>query len=130
MSRHDQRGVSMMAIILFGTLSLSVVLLNAIAINIDQNTHAQSGRKTAVGFCGQPHPNLPAGCQVSEVYNCGDHYLLKNNCLGTGDIVLDINGKFVNWCGYASLDGPATSCQAYWRDAKGQDCRLTKNLCI
>lgn len=126
----DQRGLTMTAIILFGTLSLSVVLLNAIAINVKQSEQMHQGKDVALGYCGQAHPNLPTGCLVTEVYNCGDHYLLKNNCLGTGDVAIDKYGNFMNWCGFASLDGPSTSCQAYWQDPQGRDCRQTKNLCL
>ncbi|MFH1207870.1 MAG: hypothetical protein V1668_04750 [Patescibacteria group bacterium] len=125
----DERGVGMQAIILFGTLALAVVLLNGIAINVKQNEAVQSGKSIAVGYCGQTHDNLPPGCTITEVYNCDSHYILKNNCLGTGDIILSASGAFQTWCGYTSLDGAPVNCQQYWFDAQGHDCRLTKNLC-
>lgn len=125
----DQRGVGMQAIIIFGTLVLAVVLLNGIAITLKKNEAVKSGRDVAVGYCGQTHQKMPTGCKVIEVYNCSDHYLLINNCLGTGDIVLSSKGAYQAWCGYASLDGAPVSCQPYWFDPQGRDCRLTKNLC-
>ncbi|MFA6553768.1 MAG: hypothetical protein WCT27_05055 [Patescibacteria group bacterium] len=127
--QQDQRGVGMQAIILFGTLALAVVLLNGIAINVKQNERAQSGKSTARGYCGQPYEKLPAECSITEVYSCGTHYLLKNNCLGTGEVVLAANGAFQAWCGYTALDGTPVSCQSYWLDSQGNDCRLTNNLC-
>lgn len=125
----DQRGVGLQATILFGTLVLAVVLLNGIAINVKQNEKAQNGKSIAVGYCGQTQKNLPPECTITEVFSCGDHYVLKNNCLGTGDVILTGGGAFQAWCGYTSLDGAAVSCQPYWRDPQGRDCQLTKNLC-
>ncbi len=125
----DQSGVGMQAIILFGTLALAVVLLNGIAIKVKQNEKAQKGEEVAIGYCGKAHEKLPAECSVIEVHRCGANYLLINNCLGTGDIVLNHTGGMEAWCGYTSLDGTTVSCQQYWFDSQGNDCRLTKNLC-
>jgi hypothetical protein len=127
--QKDERGVGMQAIILFGTLALAVVLLNGIAINVKQNEAVQDGKEIAIGYCGRTHQKLPPECTITEVFDCGDHYLLKNNCLGTGDIALATNGSFQAWCGYTSLDGAPVSCQPYWLDPQGRDCQLTKNLC-
>jgi len=126
----DQRGVTMMAIILFGTLALSVVLVNSIAIKTNQQQHATRGKSVVVGYCSHTQSSLPPECTISEAYACGDHYMLRNNCLGTGDIVLDSHGAFVAHCGFTSLDGTAPSCTAYWTDPSGQDCHNHKNLCI
>ncbi|MDD5040318.1 MAG: hypothetical protein PHY34_04175 [Patescibacteria group bacterium] len=130
---RDRRGVQAVSIILFGLLALSVVLLNAISITVNQRKHAaameRSGETAAISFCGTAHSRFPEQCLVARAYQCGGTYILQSNCIGVGEVILDKNGDFLKWCGYATLDQTAPDCGRYWMDAQGRDCTATKNLC-
>ncbi|MBI5037239.1 MAG: hypothetical protein HZC01_00815 [Candidatus Kerfeldbacteria bacterium] len=120
-------GISARWIILFGLLALSLVLLNGIAINVNQ---ANPDKEIAERFCGQRHAQYPIECQVDQVFGCADHYVLRSTCVGVGDVVVKASGETILWCGYTTFGGAESpSCDAYERIAAGQTC-LTHNLCI
>ncbi|MFH0804891.1 MAG: hypothetical protein V1916_01705 [Patescibacteria group bacterium] len=126
---RNQRGVSALFITLFGLLALSVVLLDGIAVSAQQRREAQAGTRVATNNCGQMHVVFPAQCPITAVYRCGGRYILRTDCVGVGDVVLDSRGGYQGWCGYTSFDGPSPTCQGYNTDHTGTDCTKGTNLC-
>ncbi|MFA5135149.1 MAG: hypothetical protein WC505_05210 [Patescibacteria group bacterium] len=131
--RHDNRGISAVAIILLGMMALSVVLLDGISINLKQKEEARAavaaGLQRAVALCGNPAERLPEDCPIVAVYQCDANYILTSDCMGVGDVLLSGSGEYVAWCGYASIDTAVRECGRYWLDAEGNDCTLGNNLC-
>lgn len=114
-------------IILFGLLALSVVLLNAIAITINQHN---DGDVVAQRYCGQSHQRYPLDCTIDGVFDCSDHYVMRSTCFGVGDIIVDQHGTFIDWCGYAVFGGSQSgSCDRYEIDPQGNRCAIANNLC-
>jgi len=130
----DNLGVSSFGIMLLALLVLTVVLVDGIAISMRKNEQAnadlKSGEQTAVGYCSQSHEIFPEQCKISRVYKCNEYYILRTGCIGVGDVILNSQGKYANWCGYTSLEGDAPECGQYWIDVYGQDCTETNNLCL
>ncbi len=114
-------------IILFGTLALTLVLLNGIALTLDRQ---QPSGDLADQYCQANYERLPSTCPITAVYDCQSHVVLRSgNCPSVGDIILDTDGSFIEWCGYATLgpDAPP-DCQPYYRTPSGADCLVT-NVC-
>lgn len=132
--RSEQSGFPGMWIILLGLLALSAVLLDGIAITLQkaeaERSRERSGREIAVSYCGRPHERHPETCSIAEVYHCDSHFLLRTTCPGVGDVVLDSDGHYLDWCGYNSLDGPAPTCSRYVIQPDGAVCTQTTNLCL
>ncbi len=120
-------GVSPRWIILFGTLALTLVLVNGIMLTLaDQADH---GTSVAAQYCGQSHERFPVECSVTGVYDCDSHYVLQSDCIGVGEVVLDREGTMIAWCGYTAFDAPTSpSCIKYNRTPEGTNC-VTTNLC-
>ena len=117
-----------MSIILLGLLSLSVVLLNGISITINQKN--ASREKIISAYCFNGSNLYPPGCNITKINRCGNNYILGSDCLGVGNIIVNNDGKILDWCGYTSFDStPAPDCSNYQVDARGNNCLLTKNLC-
>lgn len=126
---HDNRGVTGLTIILFGLLTLAVVLLNGIAMTAQGKAHQRAQEQKVAGYCSQTHEKLPPECRITEVFRCGERYILRSNCLGVGDVIVGREGQLVTWCGYSSLNAPSQDCRPYLSDKKGRDCTKTNNLC-
>lgn len=130
----DNRGVTAYSIMLLALLVLSLVLLNGIAITLKQNQKTQAnipiGLETAVNYCGITHRIFPSECIINRVYECDGNYILRSGCLGVGDVILDKDGDYANWCGYTSLEGALPNCGDYWIDVTGKDCTKSNNLCL
>mgnify|MGYP001571134013 CR=1 FL=1 len=127
----NQRGITMVSIILFGLLVLSVVLVNYISINTKRISWLESHKaeRIATSYCGHPFPLLPEECPITAVFRCGKQAIMRNNCLGTGEALINERGKFVALCGQTTFGSVTTSCGTYWQDSQGTDCRATNNLC-
>jgi len=131
---NDNRGVTAFAIMLLALLVLTLVLLNGISISLNKKNQAQTnivaGEEIAISYCGNSHQIFPPGCLISRVYECDGNYLLRSGCLGVGDVILDKDGEYANWCGYTSLEGKPSNCGEYWIDVHGDDCTESNNLCL
>jgi len=132
--RKNNYGVSSFAIMLLALLVLTVVLVDGIAISVKKNEEAKAGIMTgeqiALNYCSQSHEIFPVQCKISRVYKCDEYYILRTGCIGVGDVIINNNGEYVNWCGYTSLEGEAPECGQYWIDIYGQDCTENNNLCL
>ena len=134
MKTSNQKGISIISIILFGTLVLAVVLANGIIFNVNEEKRAkainalETGKTKAVSYCGSFHELLNKDCQIVTVYKCGQKYILRSNCFNEGDIILDYNGDFIRLC-YFETEDSSSACYYYWLDEAGRDCTLTNNLC-
>ncbi len=130
----NNRGVSSFAIMLLALLVFTVVLIDGIAITVRKNEQARTGIKSgeqiAMDYCDQMYEIFPEQCKISRVYMCDEYYILRTGCIGVGDVIINNQGKFINWCGYTSLDGEAPECGEYWIDVYGQDCTENNNLCL
>lgn len=130
---YDKRGISAVAIILLGLMALSVVLLDGISINLKQKEQARAaevaGKQRATALCGNVAEQLPRECPIIEVFQCDASFILRSNCIGVGDILLNSKGEYVAWCGYTSIDTEVRECGRYWINDNGDDCMLSNNLC-
>ena len=130
----DNRGVTAYSIMLLALLVLALVLLNGISISLKNNEKARASVKTgtdvAINYCGATHQIFPRECIITRVYECDGNFILRSGCLGVGDVILNKNGEYANWCGYTSLDGELPNCGEYWLDVYGQDCIESNNLCL
>lgn len=130
----NNKGVSSFAIMLLALLVLTVVLIDGIAISIRKNEEAKagikSGEKIATDYCSQKHEIFPEQCTITHVYKCNEYYILRTSCIGVGDVIINNQGKYINWCGYTSLDRDNPECGQYWIDIYGHDCTETNNLCL
>ncbi|MBU0597989.1 hypothetical protein KKF61_03245 [Patescibacteria group bacterium] len=116
---------------LLGLLALSFVLLDGITIKVNQVlANAQQGREAALGQCFNVHDKFPRDCIVNQVYRCDKTYIIRTDCLGVGDVILNNQGEYQNWCGYTALDGAQPQCGQYLIDEAGRDCLAGKNLCL
>lgn len=126
----NQQGISALSIILLGMLALSVVLLDAISINLQQRSAlAEQHTSVADQYCFRSHEKYPPECNVTSVQHCGQYFMLTSNCLGTGVVIVNSQGEYLDWCGYTTLEGVPTSCGQLTIDSQGKNCANAKNLC-
>ncbi len=119
---------------LLALLVLSLVLLNGISISLKNNREARAniatGLEIAISYCGGTHQIFPSACIINRVFECDGNFILRSGCLGVGDIILNKNGEYANWCGYTSLEGALPNCGEYLIDVTGKDCTKYNNLCL
>lgn len=120
-----------MAIMLFGLLVLSVVLLDGMAISVNAPEQALANRNVVRRmYCHKAYGTFPPQCLVTAMYSCGDHYILQSSCLGVGEVIVGERGQFQAWCGYNAFGTKSPDCQPYRLDARRRDCTKTDNLCV
>jgi hypothetical protein len=131
LSAKNQQGVSSLSIILFGLLTLSLVLLDGISITLNNNETYRllKGKEKATASCFKANDKFPPECYATSVYKCDSRYILDSNCLGVGNVILDKFGDYYAWCGYNSLEGNNVACGKLIKNKNGGDCLKTKNLC-
>jgi hypothetical protein len=126
----NNKGVSATAIILFGLLSLTLVLVDIISIQTSQAKKTQANVVQATRYCGQNHEKFPPQCPVTKTFDCAGYFILQTDCLGVGNVILDGQAEFQEWCGYNSLDTQAQSCAESLDSARWQGCLESDNLCL
>lgn len=130
----NNSGVTSFAIMLLALLVLTVVLVNGIAISVRQDKQAKNSIKTSAEitayYCFNPYQIFPEQCKISQVFKCDNEYILRTECIGVGDVIIDNQGVYKNWCGYTSLEGQAPDCGEYWIDSNGDICTESNNLCL
>ena len=128
---NNHKGISAMSVILFGLLSLTLVLVNIISIQTSQAKKTRAGLTKAVQYyCGTNHEKFPSECLVTKTFDCSGYYILQTDCLGVGNVILDNRTEFLDWCGYNSLDTQAKSCAESLDSSKWQTCLKSDNLCL
>jgi len=119
--------------VFFGLICLVLIIVVVILVYFrtgnQESSLSQKGEDIVLKYCQQSHDKFPEGCLITKVFQCDDRYILRNDCYGTGDIILNKLGEFVDWCGYTSLGEIGVDCQPYWFDSQGSDCTQTNNLC-
>ncbi len=127
---NNNKGVSATAIILFGLLCLTLVLVDIISIQTSQAKKTQAIVARASRYCGQNHQKFPLQCPVTRVFDCAGYFILQTDCLGVGNVILNGQAEFKDWCGYNSLDTQAQSCVESLNSARWQSCLESDNLCL
>ncbi|MFZ6035787.1 MAG: hypothetical protein ACOYUK_01470 [Patescibacteria group bacterium] len=119
-------GISARWIILFGLLALAMVLLDGIALSVNRGDSADD---RAESYCATVPRQFPAECPVTQVYACGQRYIVRSECVGVGDLIIDQQGSVISWCGYTTFDATqAPDCRPY-ETHQGELCPPTHNLC-
>ncbi len=125
----NQKGISTVAIMLFGVLTLTVVVANGIVFSVEEQERLANGEEIARSYCTKNPEQYPSVCSVSSVVACENWYVVSSDCLGVGHVIYDTYGNYLAWCGYNSLDGQAVACDKYLTDSKGNNCLTLPNLC-
>lgn len=123
----NQSGISSATIILFGLLVLTVVLVDALSIIYHHDNEQNAVTASILKYCGKTYPAYPPQCPITKIYDCDENYVLQNDCLGTGTVVLTAAGRQTSWCDYTSFDTEPTKCLTVKPNIN--NCFSLQNLC-